>query len=96
MAGALNLEFLPETSQRTYDWLKAHNIKAAESDFYARQVFSEYGHMDNFIGSEANRDVFPFIWKELQRQGELQIIPLQHQKSNKESQAEQKLENIIS
>lgn len=72
LAGALNLEFLPQTSQRTYDWLCAHNpAHNSQQDpnqrFYRRHVFERYGHMDLFIGKRANRDIFPYIWKELTR-----------------------------
>ena len=57
IAGALNLEFLPQTSQRTYDWLCHHNKSVC--DQYHRYVFSEYGHMDTFIGKNAYKDIFP-------------------------------------
>lgn len=72
VAGALNLEFLPQTSQRTYDWLCAHNTahnddKDPARRFYRRHIFEGYGHMDLFIGKSANRDVFPYLWSELLR-----------------------------
>ncbi len=59
MAGALNLEFLPETSKRSYDWLVAHNPESQGK--YRRHVFKDYGHMDCFIGKNASRDIFPAI-----------------------------------
>lgn len=63
IAGALNLEFLPETSQRTYDWLCAHNSSRVNQ--YRRQVFKGYGHMDCFIGKRASEDIFPYLLEQL-------------------------------
>jgi cholesterol oxidase len=60
MAGALNLEFLPQTSARTFHWLCAHN--PLSQDKYHRHVFSDYGHMDCFIGKNASRDIFPQLY----------------------------------
>jgi cholesterol oxidase len=64
MAGALNLEFLPQTSVRTYEWLRAHNPQSAHK--YHRHVFEHYGHMDCFIGKNARIDIFPkrYSWLE--------------------------------
>ena len=60
MAGALNLEFLPQTSARTFHWLCAHNPLSV--DKYHRHVFADYGHMDCFIGKNASQDIFPELY----------------------------------
>lgn len=60
MAGALNLEFLPQTSARTFHWLCAHNPLSL--DKYHRHVFADYGHMDCFIGKNASQDIFPELY----------------------------------
>lgn len=78
VAGALNLEFLPQTSQRTYDWLCEQNpehncAENPENRFYRRHVFERYGHMDLFIGKHANKDVFPYLWLEIERHRRLLI-----------------------
>jgi len=59
MAGALNQEFLPQSSARTYHWLRTHNPLSADS--YHRHVFENYGHMDCFVGKNASVDVYPKI-----------------------------------
>jgi len=66
IAAALNLEFLPETSERTYAWLCAHN-PLRKSDYH-RHVIEGYGHMDCFIGKNASIDVFPIIHDYLESQ----------------------------
>ncbi|MBI1423886.1 MAG: hypothetical protein GC149_10510 [Gammaproteobacteria bacterium] len=63
LVGGLNLMFLPETSQRTYDWLCAHN--EARQTQYRRRIFEGYGHMDCFIGKRAYLDIFPAILQDL-------------------------------
>ncbi len=63
VAGAENQIFLPETSQRTLDWLVANN----GAEWYTRHVFADYAHMDLWIGRTANRDVFPYILERLDR-----------------------------
>ncbi|TCO75532.1 alpha/beta fold hydrolase [Chromatocurvus halotolerans] len=55
IAGGRNEIFLPETSLRTCEWLKAHNT----SGDYSRQVYERYAHMDFFIGRSAAADVYP-------------------------------------
>lgn len=60
MAGALNLEFLPQTSARTFHWLCAHNPLSVSK--YHRHVFADYGHMDCFIGKNASQDIFPELY----------------------------------
>ncbi|MFT7593223.1 MAG: choline dehydrogenase-like flavoprotein/pimeloyl-ACP methyl ester carboxylesterase [Paracoccaceae bacterium] len=63
IAGALNEEFLPDSSLRTMLWLTEQNPN--HTALYDRKVFQEYGHMDCFIGRDADRDIFPFIIKRL-------------------------------
>ena len=63
--GTLNREFLPESTQQTYDRLCAVNGPR----LYCRQLFPGYGHMDCFIGRNAARDIFPYII------GELEVAP---------------------
>lgn len=63
VAGALNEEFLPDTSLRTFEWLRRENPDNAA--LYHRHVFADYGHMDCFIGRNANRDIFPFLIERL-------------------------------
>jgi cholesterol oxidase len=48
IAGELNQIFYPETSARTYSWLKAHNEKP--DGYYQRHIIPGYAHMDLFIG----------------------------------------------
>ncbi len=61
LAGELNQLFLPESSQRTLDWLVAHN----GAELYTRRVFPGYGHMDFWIGKTANVDVFGYVLERL-------------------------------
>ena len=63
LAGRLNQIFLPETSQRTLDWLVAHN----GPELYTRKVFADYAHMDIWVGRTANRDIFPYVLECLDR-----------------------------
>jgi len=72
IAGALNLEFLPETSKRTFDWLCAHNSDpvSEQEGQYQRHVFEDYGHMDCFIGKRAHLDIFPYLLKQLDKYNE--------------------------
>jgi len=57
LAGARNRIFEPETSLRTYDWLRAHN----DPGLYERIVLPDYAHLDGLVGKHAHRDVFPII-----------------------------------
>lgn len=61
--GAENNFFLPEGTQKTYDFLRAAN----GDKLYARHVFPGYAHMDCFIGKNASRDVFPVLLAELDK-----------------------------
>ena len=62
IAGRQNQIFVPETSQRTYDWVRTHNPEGR----YSRHVFQDYAHMDLWIGRTANKDIFPFIEAKLE------------------------------
>ena len=55
LAGDQNRIFLPETSARTYAWLRAAN----GTELYERLVLTGYAHLDGFIGRDAARDVYP-------------------------------------
>jgi cholesterol oxidase len=61
--GAENACFLPESTQRTYDALRAAN----GTSLYERHVIPDYGHIDCIFGANAARDVYPFIVKHLDR-----------------------------
>ena len=61
LAGDQNRIFLPETSARTYAWLRAAN----GTELYERLVLKGYAHLDGFIGRDAARDVYPKILSHL-------------------------------
>jgi cholesterol oxidase len=61
LAGDHNRIFLPRTSERTYEWLRAAN----GPELYQRVVLKDYAHLDGFIGRDAARDVFPTIVEHL-------------------------------
>ena len=61
--GAKNRLFLPEGSEKTFEYLKEKN----GSQYYTRHVFEDYAHMDCFIGKNAARDVYPVVTAELDR-----------------------------
>ncbi len=63
LSGATNQIFYPESGQRTRVWLSEHNGKS----LYSQRIVPDYGHMDLFIGRNANRDVTPWILEELER-----------------------------
>jgi cholesterol oxidase len=63
IAGEMNQLFFPETSARTFVWLRARNDPA----LYTRRQFPGYAHMDLFVGRDAARDIFPAIVQELER-----------------------------
>ncbi len=60
-AGADNRCFLPESQQRTFDFL-SHHRPGRDS----LHVLPGYGHLDVFFGKDAHRDVFPLILAELE------------------------------
>jgi cholesterol oxidase len=62
--GADNVFLFPSGSERTYQWLRAHN----PPELYTRHVVPTYAHLDCFIGKHAATDVFPLIQSELEQQ----------------------------
>jgi cholesterol oxidase len=63
MHGTLNQEFLPQSTQETFQWLCRHN----DPGLYRRQCFAGYGHMDCFVGKRAAADIYGWIRCELDR-----------------------------
>jgi cholesterol oxidase len=61
--GEHNRLFLPEGSERTYQFLCERN----GPELYSRHVVPGYAHMDCFIGKNASRDVYPVVTRELDR-----------------------------
>ncbi|MCA8927625.1 MAG: alpha/beta fold hydrolase [Alphaproteobacteria bacterium] len=59
ISGAINEEFTPDTTLRTYNWLRKNNPEM--KDEYTRRVIPNYGHLDCFIGKNASKDVFEDI-----------------------------------
>jgi hypothetical protein len=62
LSGATNKLFYPESGQRTRVWLQGKN----EPELYQQRIVPNYGHMDLFIGHNANRDVTPVILEQLE------------------------------
>ncbi|ADO74389.1 alpha/beta fold hydrolase [Stigmatella aurantiaca] len=60
LAGERNDCFLPESQQRTYDFLSRDR-----PSYHALHWIPGYGHLDIFMGQQAARDVFPLIRAEL-------------------------------
>jgi cholesterol oxidase len=55
--------FVPAGLQRTYDHLR----KANGSQYYTHRVFKDYAHLDCWLGTEAERDVWPTALAELEK-----------------------------
>ena len=62
VSGEKNQTFLPASTERTYDWLRAHNGDA----LYRRHVLAGYGHIDGFMGARANREAYPLFLEQLE------------------------------
>lgn len=62
-AGRENKCFLPESQERTFDWLTKQRSGKGDT----LHVLDVYGHLDLFLGDHAARDVFPLILSELDR-----------------------------
>ena len=62
VSGAENETFLPASTERTWNWLRAANGDA----LYSRHVVPGYGHIDGFMGSRANREVYPLFREQLE------------------------------
>jgi hypothetical protein len=61
-SGAQNLCFLPESQQRTYEYLSE-----LRPGYHSLRVFPNYSHLDIFMGESAAQEVFPFMLEELER-----------------------------
>ncbi len=59
LAGEANKIFFPETSERTYEWLR--EVNPDSRDLYRRHIFEGYAHMDLFVGKDADKDIFPTL-----------------------------------
>src|SRR5690606_15264392 len=59
-AGAKNKCFLPESQQKTFDYLEE-----AEPGYHSLYILNDYSHLDIFFGKNAHIDVFPLMIKEL-------------------------------
>lgn len=60
--GAENECFLPESTELSFNLLRAHNGPG----LYSRHVIPGYGHIDCIFGQEAVRDVYPLILQHLE------------------------------
>ena len=63
VVGGANQLFYPETAARTLAYLRAHN----DPSLYELHLFPRYAHFDLFIGRDAARDVFPYLFEQLER-----------------------------
>jgi cholesterol oxidase len=61
--GAENETWTPESTERTYQWLREHNGKG----LYSRHLIANYGHIDCIFGRRAAEDVYPFILQHLEK-----------------------------
>jgi cholesterol oxidase len=61
--GAENACFSPESTQRSYDALRAAN----GTSLYSRHVIPGYGHIDCIFGANAASDVYPLIVEHFDR-----------------------------
>lgn len=62
VSGAKNGTFVPRSTELTHDWLVQQN----GPERYKRHVIAGYGHIDSFMGSAANRDVYPVFLEQLE------------------------------
>jgi pimeloyl-ACP methyl ester carboxylesterase len=63
LTGEHNKMFVPKGLRRTYDTLR----KANGESHYSHKVFDGYAHLDLWLGTNAERDVFPTALAELER-----------------------------
>ncbi len=61
--GEENETFLPESTAKTYTFLREQNGK----EWYRRHVIPDYGHIDCIFGKNAVQDVYPVILNHLER-----------------------------
>jgi cholesterol oxidase len=64
ITGEHNKMFVPKGLQRTYDTLR----KANGPQDYTQHVISDYAHLDLWLGTNAERDVWPTALAELEKQ----------------------------
>lgn len=63
ITGEHNRMFIPRGLQKTYDTLRQANDPA----LYTHHVIKDYAHLDMWLGTHAERDVFPTALAELER-----------------------------
>lgn len=63
--GAENQTWIPESTERTVEWLRAHN----DPGLYRRRLIPDYGHIDCIFGRDAARDVYPHVLEHLEGTG---------------------------
>jgi len=61
IAGALNDCFKWQSQQASFDWFERHR-----PNYHSLHVLGGYGHLDVFIGKNAERDTFPVLLAELE------------------------------
>ena len=63
LTGENNRMFVPKGLQRTYDHLR----RANGGEHYTHRVFKDYAHLDCWLGTNAERDVWPTALAELEK-----------------------------
>jgi cholesterol oxidase len=61
--GAENETWLPESTERTINWLRENNPE----QLYTRHLIANYGHIDCIFGRNAAKDVYPHILDHLEK-----------------------------
>jgi cholesterol oxidase len=61
--GAENETWLPESTERTLNWLRENNTE----QLYTRHLVTNYGHIDCIFGRNAAKDVYPHILDHLEK-----------------------------
>lgn len=61
VSGERNRTFVPRSTELTFEWLCKENGPKR----YRRHVVPGYGHIDSFMGANANRDVYPLFLEQL-------------------------------
>jgi cholesterol oxidase len=64
LTGEHNRMFVPRGLQRSYEHVRAAN----GPEPYTHHVFTDYAHLDMWLGENAARDIFPTALAELERQ----------------------------
>ena len=63
MTGEHNRMFMPQSLRRTHELLR----KAHGPQHYAHHVIRDYAHLDLWLGTNAERDVWPTVLAGLER-----------------------------